>query len=296
MKDAPVRHRLEHAAYLFAKGVLRSLPHPASRSLGRALGSLGHRLDRRHREVALANLALAFPDLPERARRRLVRDCFRHFGAAVCETISADRFDLPEFCRHFTCEGWEHLEAAEGLGRGTFLLGSHLGYWELSGRPVGLYRGAVHTVARPADNPHLERELRRLRERFGYAVIHKQGAARRMLQLLRQGGRIGILIDQRVQPREGIHVPFFGRPALTTPVLARLSLRSGAPVVPVFAYPAPGGRYRCVIRPPILPDAVAGEGEDAQAAALTRLYLAATEDEIRQHPEMWLWMHRRWGK
>ena len=104
-------------------------------------------------------------------------------------------------------------------------------------------------VVRPADNPFLDRELRAMRERFGNTVIPKRGAARRMLEMMRDRGRLGILIDQRVQEREGIAVPFFGRPALTSPILARLSLRTGAPVVPLTVYPEPGGRYRVVVRP-----------------------------------------------
>jgi KDO2-lipid IV(A) lauroyltransferase len=327
VKHAPVRHRLEYGAYLALKGTIRALPHAAARPLGAALGRLAHRIDGRHRRVAAANLALAFPALTAAERRRLVAACFRHFGAALFDLISSERFDAVELCRRVSYEGWEHLDRAERLGRGVFLLGAHHGYWEISGRPIGLYRGVIHTVARPADNPHLDRELSRLRRGLGYAVIPKRGAARRMLQVVRAGGRVGILPDQRVQEREGILVPFFGHPALTTPVLARLSIRDRCPVVPVFAYPEPGGRYRLVIRAPILPEeteapeelgvagvaAAAGADEAAGAgggdevvegsgdresavAALTRRYHEAIESEIRDHPEMWLWMHRRWDR
>jgi KDO2-lipid IV(A) lauroyltransferase len=327
VKHAPVRHRLEYGAYLALKGMIRALPHAAARPLGAALGRLAHRIDGRHRRVADANLALAFPALGAAERRRLAAACFRHFGAALFDLISSERFDAVELCRRFSYEGWEHLDRAERLGRGVFLLGAHHGYWEISGRPIGLYRGIIHTVARPADNPHLDRELSHLRRGLGYAVIPKRGAARRMLQVVRAGGRVGILPDQRVQEREGILVPFFGHPALTTPVLARLSIRDRCPVVPVFAYPEPGGRYRLVIRAPILPeepekpaaaeataaaeaieaaeaagaeasDEVGESGADRETAvvALTRRYHEAIEREIRDHPEMWLWMHRRWDR
>jgi KDO2-lipid IV(A) lauroyltransferase len=295
VKHAPVRHRLEYGAYLGLKGVVRALPHAAARPLGAALGRLAHLFDRRHRKVAAANLALAFPGLAGAERRRVAAACFRHFGGALCDLVSADRFDPVELCRRFAYEGWEHLDRAERLGRGVFLLGAHHGYWEISGRPIGLYRGVIHTVARPADNPYLDRELARLRQRLGYAVIPKRGAARRMLQVVRAGGRVGILPDQRVQEREGILVSFFGHPALTTPVLARLSRRDGCPVVPVFAYPRAGGRYRMVIRPPILPAEEDGQDEEAAVAALTRRYLETIEREIREQPQMWLWMHRRWS-
>ncbi len=398
MKHAPVRHRLEYSVYLGLKGLVRALPHNAARPLGAVLGRLAHAVDRGHRRLAEANLALAFPDLSLARRRSLVALCFRHFGAALCDLISSDRFTPVELCSRFTFQGWEHLDEAERLGRGVFLLGAHHGCWEISGRPIALYRGLLHTIARPADNPHLERELSALRQRLGYAVIHKRGAARKMLQVLRDRGRIGILPDQRVQEHEGILVPFFDHPAMTTPILARLSRRTNCPVVPVFAYPEPHGRYRLVILPPILPDDPAGaamgagnnpaanlaakagkaepagnaeagghakpsgnaeatseakatgdakatgaaeataaeathaeatgatateakatggakvtgkakatgaaeatrEAEDAgnaeaaAVAALTRRYLEVIETEIRAHPHMWLWMHRRW--
>lgn len=294
MKHRPLGHRVEYGFYLAVKGFLRALPHAAARSFGRGLGSLAHRLDRRHREVALRNMALALPELTEAERRRLVKECFRHFGAALCDAISSTRFPPVELCHRMSLRGWEHLEEAERRGKGIFILSAHLGLWELVPPIVGLTRGRMDIVVRPADNPWLDGELRALRERFGNAVIPKRGAARRMLEVLRGGGRVGILIDQRVQEREGIAVPFFGRPALTTPVLARLSLRTGAAVVPIAAYPEPGGRYRVVVRPAILPPE---NGDDENAVAdLTRRYLESAEEDIRAQPEMWLWMHRRWDE
>ncbi len=293
MKDAPVRHRVEHVLYLMMKGFLRALPHTGARALGRGLGRLAWLLDGRHRRVAESNMALALPETGESERRRLVRDCFRHFGAALCDAISSTRFDPVEICKHFTLEGWENLEAADRRGRGVFILSAHVGLWELVPPVVALYRGPMSIVVRPADNPYLDRELCALRERFGNEVIPKRGAARRMLERLRAGGRVGILIDQRVQPKEGIAVPFFGRPAQTSPILARLSLRTGAAVVPVAAFPEPQGRYRLIVRPAILPPEGAKDDEPT-VAALTRRYLEVAEEDIRAHPAQWLWMHRRW--
>jgi KDO2-lipid IV(A) lauroyltransferase len=292
MKNAPVRHRVEQALYLSLKGFLRALPHATARGVGERLGALAHRLDRRHRDVALRNLALAWPEMDEPTRRTLVAACFRHFGGALTDLVSSSRFTQEELCKRFTYEGWENLETAAAAGRGVFVLSAHLGYWEIAALPVGLYKGPLHVVARPADNPYLEAELANLRTRFGNGILHKHGAARRMLQILRDRGRIAVLIDQRVQEKEGIAVPFFGHPALTTPILARMSLRTGTPVVACFGIPTPGGTYRFVARPPIFPE---GKGEEA-VQELTRRYLEALEQEIRLHPEMWLWMHRRWDK
>ena len=295
MKDRPVRHRIELGLYLVLKAFLRALPHAAARACGGGLGFLAYWIDGRHRQVALRNLELAMPELGPRERSRLVRACFRHFGAALCDAVSSTRFDAVEICRRVTLVGWEHFAAAEQGGRGAFALTAHIGFWELAPAVIGLYRGPIHIVMRPADNPWLDRELRGLRERFGNDTLPKRGAARKMLETLRGGGRVGLLIDQRVQKKEGIEIPFFGQPALTTPILARMSLRTGAAVVPVTVYPEPGGRYRVVVRSPILPPA-GGRDEEETVAALTRRYLETAEEDIRANPHMWLWMHRRWDR
>ena len=290
MKNAPLRHRAEYALYLALKGAVRALPHAAARPLGGALGSLAWALDRRRRRIAGRNLALAFPDLDEETRRRLAVRCFRHFGALFTDTLSAGRFDAVELCRHWTLEGWENLDLAERAERGVLIMGAHVGDWEIVNHPVPLYRGPMHVVHRPADNPWLDRELARWRDRFGNRAIARRGAARGMLRVLRDRGRVAILIDQRVRGGEGIPAPFFGRPTLTTPALARVSLRTGAPVVPLFGFFRSGGRYRVRFHPPIWPQ---GDGDEA-VAALTARYLAVVEAEVRERPAEWLWLHDRW--
>ena len=302
MKDAPLLHAVEAAAYHWLRGALRLLPHAAARRLGRALGEVGYRLDRRHRRVALGNLALAYPELAASARRRLARRCFRHLGAAVCDTVSAQRFDLVEMCRRVHLEGWEHVEAARAAAapRGIFAMTAHLGLWEMGAQVFGTYGGTLHVVGRSLDNPHLDRHLAEHRRRFGNRLLAKRGAARGIIRAIDGGENVALLIDQRVQPHEGIEVPFFGRPARTSPVLAKMSLRLGVPVVPAYCLPLPAGRYRTVFRPPIeppVPAPQAGDDErDAAVLALTARYMAEIEGEIRRNPEQWLWLHRRWRR
>ncbi len=284
------RHAVEYGALMIFFGLVRAVPHRAVRRAGAALGSLAHRLNARHRKVALTNLAAAFPELDEATRRRLVRRCFRHFGGMVFDRLSMTRFDAEEICRRVTLSGWEHLLRAEAEGRGVLLLTAHFASWEMMGDPVSIYRGPSHAISRPADNPHLDRKTRWLRERFGVVSINRRGAGRKTMRALKNGERVWILADQRVHPREGIEVPFFGRPATTSTLAARLALRYGTPAVPIYCYPEPHGRFRIEVRPAIHPE---GSGEEA-VADLTSRYVAATEAEIRRAPEMWLWMHDRW--
>ncbi len=290
MSGRRLRFALEHALFMTLLGSVRALPHRWARTVGGWLGALAHLLDRRHREVARRNLAGALPELDRRARRALVRRCFRHYGGVALDILSLTRFGPAEVCRRISLVGWEHLIRAEQQGRGVLLLTGHIGNFEILAYPVALYRGVADLIVRPADNPKLDRRLRWLRERPGNRSIPRRGAARATLRSLSAGGRVFLLADQRVAPHEGIELPFLGRPATTSTLAARLSLRCRTPVVPIYCYPEPGGRFRVEVLPAIQPH---GSGRAAMAE-LTRQYMAVTEEQIRRHPAMWLWMHDRW--
>lgn len=291
MKDAPLRHRVEYAFYRRASAALERLPLAAARRRGARLGALAYRLLPGRRRLVLRNLALVYPDWSAERRRQTALACFRHFGSTFCEVIAAQRLTEADMPTHFEITGWEHLEAAISQGRGVFLTSGHYGNWEVAAMPMALRLGGLHLVARPPDNPHIAADLVAKRSRFGNQIIDKAGAGHRMLSVLRKKGRVAIVIDQKVRPSAGILVPFLGHPAWTSPVVAYLSLHTGAPVVPAFCHAVGAEGYRIEIHPAIQPEGK--PGKDAEAA-LTRRYLAAVETEIHAHPERWMWMHRRW--
>lgn len=291
MKQAPVQHALEYAFFLPFAATLRALPHGASRRLGSALGALAHLADRRRRAIARRNLRQAFPGRDPAELERWVGDCFRHFGASFADALSAARFDLVGLCQRVTVEGLENLTAAEAAGRGVIVLSAHYGNWEIVPPYIALARGPMAAVGRPADNPHFDRIVTRLRTRFGNRALDKRGSVRDMFRILRDGGRLGLLIDQRVRPSEAIDVEFFGRPALTSPIVARLAQKTGAAVVPVFGHHLPRGRYRIEFTAPLVAGAAADE---AATHAFTRRCLEVCETVIRRDPPQWLWLHDRW--
>jgi len=286
-----LRHRAEHALFLLARTAIGALPLGAARPLGAALGELAWLAGVR-RDVVRANLALVFPDWAPARRRALARACYRHFGAMVFDTVAMSRLDPVAVCARLTLVGWERLEQAEALGNGLLVISAHLGNWEVGGRPLGLYRGPIHPIARPFNNPLVYRFMEAERERFGQRLIDKRGAAKQIFRVLRDGGKVGIIMDQRVRPGQGIVVPFLGHPALATPLPAAAALRTRAVAVPVIAWPEPHGRYRVEIGEPILPPE--GEHGEEAVAALTTRYLEVLGAEIRRRPEQWLWLHRRW--
>ncbi len=278
------------------RGFVRALPHRAARPLGAFLGDVGRRLDRRHPRVARYNLEVVMPELSPEERRRLIARCFKHFGSVLLDNVSLGRFDAVRLCERLSLEGWEHLADAEQRKKGTLIVTAHLGNWEIVGYALALYKGATHVVARPTRNRFMERDLVRFRERFGNRTIYKRGAARKMLAAIRNRERVAYVIDQRVHPNEGIETPFLGQTSFTSPLLAILSLRSGAPVVPMFAYPEELERFRVVVYPPIEPPPGVDRPNDALVLDLTMRYLEVIERVIRERPEMWLWMHERWRK
>lgn len=294
-------HRVEYGLFALVSGLLRLLPHRGARAVGRALGRLLFTLDRRHRRIATRNLALALPELSAEERHQIARRAFEHVGLATADAVSAGRFDAVELCERLTIVGWHHIQEAEAQraargARGTLITTPHFGLWEIAAYAMGLYGGPFNVVGRPLDNPLLDRHLTSSRERFGNRQIPKHGAVRPALKALHAGERVGILVDQRQKPGQGIPVPFFGHDASTTPILARLSLKTGAPVVNIFCVPVEGGRYRLEIAPAIWPTDVTDSGVDGDEAVdeLSRRYVEVQEERIRRQPELWLWLHDRW--
>ena len=300
LKDAYVQHAVEYAAFQLFQRWLRRRPHDRVAAPGRRLGRWAHRLLRSKRRLAEGNVAKVFPELSEEQIARIVRRCFEHHGAHFLEVASVGRLERDELLPRFDLEGLEHLEAALPGERGCFVTTGHFGAAELAMFPLADWAArngrTFYGVARPLDNAKIDAEVRASRERSGIEIINKAGAARRMLGAYRQGGLVAIIIDQHVRESIGIQVPFFGDPAWTSPILAILSLRTGASVVPFTCVPAQPGRYRLTIHEAIKPlDMEASGLTKAEAEQeMTRRYLAPVERDIRQQPEYWLWMHRRW--
>lgn len=288
-----LRNRAEYLAYLAARGAAGILGPAALARVGRGLGRLFFRVSRRRAEIVDFNLRLALPELTDDARSRLAAAVADHFGVVILDALRLQRLDPDALVTEVEVRGADRLESALAGGRGAFLLSAHIGSWEVAALISGLrIPGGLWVVNRPLDNPLLDAELERLRARFGNRALGKRGIARDVLVRLKQGGVVGILIDQRVAPDVGVAVPFFGQPTPTHPVLARFARKTLAPVVPLFAFWEGPGRYVLeygeVIEPSRLTEAELEDGP------LTARFSAVVEAVIRSRPEQWLWYHDRW--
>ncbi|MGE0813611.1 MAG: lysophospholipid acyltransferase family protein [Vicinamibacterales bacterium] len=285
------RHRLEVAA-VRAVGVLAALaPAFVVRLAGRTLGSAFYLIDRSHRRVALANLAQCFPARSERERRAIARRMFQHFGVLLLELLRFGRLSPEAMRRRVVVDGEERVRAAYARGKGVLFFTGHFGFWELHAMVHALLFQPIGVLARPLDNPGLHVLLEDMRQRTGNTVIYREGAVRKVLRTLSLGQGVALLIDQHMHSPDAIWVRFFQRPAATTSTLAALALRTGAPVVPVFAVPMADGRLRLIYEPPVEPPA---GGTADPVGEFTQRCTDVLEMYVRRQPELWLWMHRRW--
>ena len=286
-----VRHPAEYALVLVTMWMARVLPWRAVRALGSWLGFLFYTFDRRHRRIALKNLEAAFPRKPDADRQAIIRNVFGHFGRLLFELLKFSGLSRDEVLARVEIEGGERIRDARAKGRGALLFTGHFGYWEINAIAHAAAFAPIGVLARPLDNRRLHDLLERMRGCQGNYVIYRRGALRRVLKALNANDGVAILIDQHIQAPDAVTVNFFDRPAATTLALGVLALRTGAPVVPVFALPNGIGRYRLVYERPVDPPA-----NDSPEALrdFTQRCTDVLEMQVRRHPELWLWMHRRW--
>ena len=261
----------------------------ASRFGGFVGRSLGPRLpvSRRARD----NLRRAFPDMKEAEIERIVRGMWDNLGRVAAEYPHLGKIDCFAGDGRVEVVGAETLDRLRDGGTGCIFFGGHLANWEIG--PLGAaQRGLVlNYIYRRANNRAVERIVRAARAPGGGAHAAKgRRGARQITAALREGGHLGILVDQKFN--EGIAVPFFGRDAMTAPALATLSRLYGCRVVPIRVERLGGARFRLTIYPPLEMPARGADSDDAYAI-MCRVN-AVIEGWIRERPEQWLWLHRRW--
>jgi Kdo2-lipid IVA lauroyltransferase/acyltransferase len=291
-KHGQVRTNLE---YWLARTILwffSLLPLPSAIRAGRMFGRLGLAFGKLRR-TGRRNLEMAFPEASAQAREELLRGCFENLGRAL-GVFSHFRKEMPESWRKFVdCEGLERLAAARETGRGVILFTGHIGAWELSSFALSLFDQPLSFLVRRIDNPKVEALVDRYRMSRGNRTIDKMFAAREMLQILKSGGTLGILVDLNTLDREAVFVDFFDVKAATTFIVAKLALRTGADVFPVFA-PWDKAREKFLVQvgEPLRVDPTGEETEDVRG--LTQAMTGVVEDYVRRYPDQWLWIHRRW--
>jgi KDO2-lipid IV(A) lauroyltransferase len=236
---------------------------------------------------------LAYPDWSLRRREETLRIVYRNLGLQLAEFCLMRSYTAARASRFIEYDGLDRYLAARGAGKGVLVLTGHLGAWELSsfyhslaGYPMGL-------VIRRLDNELVDRFVNRIRCLHGNRVIHKDDFARGLISSMRAGETVGILMDTNMTPPQGVFVPYFGVQACTASGLAKVALKTDAAVLPGFLLWSED-RQKYVLWFGDRLELVRTGDADRDVLANTATFTAAIEAAVRQHPEQWLWMHRRW--
>lgn len=290
-------HDLGHHLVWGGIGILRGLgsilPLKLSAPIGSMLGGVGRLVSPREMRRARQHLQIAFPEMDEAGVTRLLKAMMRHLGRTAAETIWLLRASSAEVDRLCEMRGQEHLFDALDKGRGAVLITGHLGNWELLNARLGTAGIPMTIAVRDIYDPRVDALASTLRSRFGSEVVHRgHRAGNKLFEALKANRVNGLLIDQDIRDIPGVHVPFFGRPALTPIGAAQLALKAGCPIIPAFVHRKPNGHHLVEAFPP-LPPPESSETEE-QIVELTAAATAAIERQIRRFPEQWVWMHRRW--
>lgn len=286
-----MKQRLELLAARTAIAVVRLMPTPVRLAAGSVVGMTFYLVDAKHRRIAMENVAAALPQRSRDEQAAIVRGAFRHFGHLLFELLAWSTLTPEQMLARVEFDGEERVKAAAAQGRGIIFVTGHFGFWELQNMVHALRLPPMAVMARALDNPLVNTMLEHMRTRTGAAVIYRQGGIRKVLKRLQGGGAVGVLIDQHVLGSDAVCVKFFDRPAATTSAVAALALRTGAVVIPLFATPLGGGRYRMIYEPPVPPPS-ADAADPIQE--FTQRCTDVLEMYVRRRPDLWLWMHRRW--
>jgi KDO2-lipid IV(A) lauroyltransferase len=253
-------------------------------------------LDRGHQKVALENLQTAFGK--EKSGEELLaiaRRTFENLGMMAVEFFRIPKMDVETFKKRVKIEGLEEALKLLGKGKGMLLLLSHFGNWEMMGIMSKLIGDSIMVIAKPLKkNKRVDQFITKIRNSAGLEVVSSIKASRIVIKALSQNRVVGILIDQRAKRSEGIWADFFGREAPTTPGLAVLAMKTGAPVVPVFMVRNGFKKHRLVIQEPLELVHTGDIKKDVETN--TRLFNHTLESMIRQYPDQWFWVHRRWER
>lgn len=269
--------------------VISALPYAVRDGLARGVGTLAWALGIR-RKVADDNLARALPELSEPERRRIARGAYVNMARVVLEAFSSHTLDDAALERTVDVENAESLFRALEAGKGALVATAHFGNWELLGEVLARRGVRISAVVRPLKGA-LNAVLVRRRVEAGMSLIAPRGAIPESVKALHRGELVAMLVDQVLPTRKAVMVPFFGRPAATSPGFAWAAIRSGAPVF-VGMGAREGRRLRLMIEGPIDVPRTGDAHRDMEA--LTAEVTARIEQVIRRYPDQWLWLHRRW--
>jgi len=288
---------LEYGVARLVLGFFGILPRSLAIGLGIFLAKIGYLVLGRLRRVGMRNLELAFPENSREKNLSILKASFKNMGRVLGETSQFPRATPEKLAARvefeFDPEAYARYKKMKAAGRGAIIASPHLGNWEMGVFAYSALEEPINYLARPIDNPLVEDMTVRLRTKFGNRPINKTNSVSAAIELLRTGNILGVLPDVNVHPKEGVFVLFFGIPACTTSGVAMLAMRTNAMIVPMCCvWDETAQKYKLIHGDIIEPSRTGDRQQDV--IQTTAAYTAALEKFVRDYPEQWLWIHKRW--
>lgn len=284
-----IRHALEGVFLWLAYWLFRLMPMEAASAIGGFIGRRLAPLSSAHK-IAQRNLARAMPELTEAERKDILRRMWDNLGRVIGEY---PHLSNPRLTRHIILHGGELITDVRDRKLNVAFISGHFGNWEITPRIAAEHGLPLMLLYRPANNPAAEAIIRRIRLAYHTGMVAKgTESARRLVRAIRAGKPIGALVDQKMN--DGIPVPFFGRPAMTSPSIAKVMLTYGLTVLPVYVRRLRGVNFEVTVNPPLVFAKTGNHEADVSSATLQMNQLL--EEWIRRDPAQWFWIHNRWPK
>ena len=265
--------------------LIAQLPVALNQAIGRVLGQLLYWFAPTRKRYAEVNIALCFPELDAAAQAKMVRGVIMSCGLSIAETAMGLWGQFNKMRGRYSISGLEHIEKAQAEGKGVLLCGSHLTTIDISGR-IMAYHIVADVLYRPDRNPLMSYAIAKARSRVNAAAIHREDT-RQLIKSLRKGNIVWYAPDQDYGRDHSVFAPFFGVQAATIVATSRIARLSGCAVIPFFCFREPHGHYRLEIQP-ALENYPTGD-DLADATRINKII----EDAVRQAPDQYLWVHRR---
>ena len=279
-------------AWLLLK-LLLLLPRGGAIAVGKLFALVAYYAHGRLRRVGYRNIALAMPELDPGEGRVIIKRVFMNLGRLLGEFSQFPKITRRNISRRVEYDGFENYQRASERGRGVLMLTGHVGAWELCAFAHGVYGHPLSFLVRPLDNPLLDRLISRYRGLSGNTTINKNKAVKSVLEVLRRGQDVGLLIDVNTLPDQGVFCDFFGVPACSTTGLAVFALRADAPVVPGFLIWDERLKKHHLRFEPEIPLIRTGDFKE-EVLLNTARFTKVIEECARRYPDQWLWVHKRW--
>jgi len=275
------------------KFVIWLIPESLMIQLSKLLAKLLYRLDKKHRHIAKVNLDLAYENtLSDEAKTDIIKATYVNLILVLVDFVRNQGISKEKLLKKVTFHNTEVMEKALAEGEKIILMTAHYGNWELLPLAIAAQYGPLTGVGRKLDSAHMDKILNKNREQFDIQMLEKKGAMRDMISVLKQNRMLGLLVDQNTSDSEGILVDFFGKKVRHTPSAAILERRFNAVIVPAFITTSHAKQYDITFYDPIYTEKTEDKDKDIRISVQKQAKI--TEMVIRQKPQEWFWLHKRW--